>query len=107
MQDILIEFGRRVRIARVERGWTQAQLAERLHTTTRTVSKIEQGKTNAGLDAICTYIRELDLSLDDLIKGAIPDRIPYCAERYFAGMSEDQAMKYIKLCEDADSLHEE
>ena len=41
MQDIQVEFGRRVRVARVERSWTQARLAERLHTTTRTVSKIE------------------------------------------------------------------
>ena len=59
------------------------------------------------MDAICAYAYESDLSLGDLVKGAIPDRISYCAERYFAGMSEDQAMKYIKLCEDADSLHKE
>lgn len=95
MQDIQVEFGRRVRVARVERSWTQARLAERLHTTTRTVSKIERGQTNISLDTIRAYACELDLSLDDLIKGASPDRIPYCAARYFAGMSDAQAMNEI------------
>ena len=101
MQDIQVEFGRRVRAARVERSWTQARLAERLHTTTRAVSKIERGQTNISLDTIRAYACELDLSLDDLIRDASPDRIPYCAARYFAGMSDVQAMKYIKLCMDA------
>ena len=96
-----------VRVARVERSWMQARLAERLHTTTRTVSKIERGQTNISLDTIRAYACELDLSLDDLIRDASPDRIPYCAARYFAGMSDAQAMKYIKLCMDADSLREE
>ena len=107
LQDIQVEFGRRVRVARVERSWTQARLAERLHTTTRTVSKIERGQINISLDTIRAYACELDLSLDDLIRDASPDRIPYCAARYFAGMSDAQAMKYIKLCMDADSLREE
>ena len=107
MQDIQVEFGRGVRVARVERSWTQARLAERLHTTTRTVSKIERGQINISLDTIRAYACELDLSLDDLIRDATPDRISYCAARYFAGMSDAQAMKYIKLCMDADSLRKE
>lgn len=73
----------------------------------RTVSKIERGQTNISLDTIRACACELDLSLDDLIRDASPDRIPYCAARYFAGMSDAQAMKYIKLCMDADSLREE
>ena len=85
-----------VRVARVERSWTQARLAERLHTTTRTVSKIERGQTNISLDTIRAYACELDLSLDDLIRDASPDRIPYCAARYFAGTSDAQAMKYTE-----------
>lgn len=62
---------------------------------------------NISLDTIRACACELDLSLDDLIRDASPDRIPYCAARYFAGMSDAQAMKYIKLCMDADSLREE
>ena len=75
MQDIQGEFGRRVRVARVERSWTQARLAERLHTTTRTVSKIERGQINISLDTIRAYACELDLSLDDLIRDASPDML--------------------------------
>lgn len=107
LQDIYTKFGQMVRVARVKKGYTQLKLAERLHTTDRTVSKIERGQTNPGLDAVVTYARELDMSLDPLVRDSDPNRVPYCAARYFAGMSDAQAMKYIKLCMDADSLREE
>lgn len=94
-----------VRIARVKKGYTQVQLAEQLHTTDRTVSKIERGQTNPNLDTIVDYVRELDMSLDEIIREQHPEKVPYCAERFFAGMDEAQALKYIKLCEDADDLH--
>lgn len=50
--------------------------------------RIERGQTNISLDTIRACACELDLSLDDLIRDASPDRIPYCAARYFAGMSD-------------------
>ena len=107
MQDIYTKFGQMVRVARVKKGYTQLKLAEQLHATDRTVSKIERGQTNPGLDTVVTYARELDMSLDPLVRDSDPNRVPYCAARYFAGMSDTQAMKYIKLCMDADSLREE
>ena len=107
MQDIYKKFGQMVRIARVKKGYTQIELAERLHTTDRTVSKIERGQTNPGLDTIITYAQELDISLDALVRDSAPGRIPYCIENYFAGMSESLATKYLRLCEAANLLHED
>lgn len=106
LQDIYKKFGQMVRVARVKKGYTQLKLAERLHTTDRTVSKIERGQTNPGLDAVVTYARELDMSLDPLVRDSDPNRVPYCIVNYFAGMEESLAMKYLKLCEAADLLHE-
>lgn len=94
-----------VRIARIKKGYTQVQLAEQLHTTDRTVSKIERGQTNPNLDTIVDYARVLDMSLDEIIREQHPEKIPYCVERFFAGMDEMQAVKYIKLCEDAADLY--
>ena len=37
MQDIYTKFGQMVRVARAKKGYTQLKLAERLHTTDRTV----------------------------------------------------------------------
>ena len=107
LQDIYTKFGQMVRVARAKKGYTQLKLAERLHTTDRTVSKIERGQTNPGLDAVVTYARELDMSLDPLVRDSDPNRVPYCITNYFAGMEESLAMKYLKLCEAADLLREE
>lgn len=107
MQDIYKKFGQMVRIARIKKGYTQIEVAERLHTTDRTVSKIERGQTNPGLDTIITYAQELDISLDALVRDSAPNRVPYCIENYFTGMSESLATKYLRLCEAADFLHED
>lgn len=107
LQDIYTKFGQMVRVARAKKGYTQLKLAERLHTTDRTVSKIERGQTNPGLDAVVTYARELDMSLDPLVRDTDSDRVPYCIANYFAGMEESLAMKYLKLCEAASLLLED
>lgn len=107
LQDILEKFGQMVRVARAKKGYTQVELAERLHTTGRTVSKIECGQTNPSLDTVVDYARELDLSLDEIVRESGTEKIPYCAARFFAGMNEAQARKYIKLCEDAVDLQTE
>lgn len=105
LQDVLKKFGQMVRIARAKKGYTQVELAEKLHTTDRTVSKIECGQMNPSLDTVVDYARELVLSLDEIVREATAEKVPYCAERFFAGMDEVQARKYIKLCEAADFLH--
>lgn len=92
MQDIQVEFGRRVRVARVERSWTQARLAERLHTTTRTVSKIERGQINISLDTIRAYACELDLSLVPwhIVRSSVSEHV------LFVKTSTLASLKYVR-----------
>jgi transcriptional regulator with XRE-family HTH domain len=44
-------LGARVRLGRRERGWSQAELAERIGITPRTLAKIEHGDLSVGLGA--------------------------------------------------------
>lgn len=104
VQDLLKAFGLKVKLARIERGYTQVELANKLHTTDRTVSKVESGKTDLSLNDAGNYAVELEISLDDLIHSPQTDRIPRCAEDFFAGMEESKAQKFISLCRYADAL---
>jgi transcriptional regulator with XRE-family HTH domain len=45
-------LGAQIRLARRERRWSQAELAERAGITARTVSKIEHGDLSVGLGAV-------------------------------------------------------
>lgn len=107
VQDLLKAFGAKVKLARIKKGYTQFQLAERLHTSDRTVSKIEKGQTNISLETAKSYAVELGFSLDELIYEPTPDSISYCVKEFFSGMDEVQAAKYIKLCEDARLLQKD
>jgi len=56
----------RVRIARVERGLTQAELADRVAATRQTIGLIETGNYNPSLKLCLAIARALGRTLDDL-----------------------------------------
>lgn len=56
----------RMKVARVEKGWTQQELADRVEATRQTIGLIEKGEYNPTLN-LCTRIaRALDRTLDQL-----------------------------------------
>jgi DNA-binding XRE family transcriptional regulator len=59
--------GQRVRIARIERGWTQRELAVKAGLLERTVSLVEQDHTTLRDKTIFKLSRALDLSVEDLL----------------------------------------
>jgi ribosome-binding protein aMBF1 (putative translation factor) len=59
--------GQRVRIARVQRGWSQRDLALRAGLLERTVSLVEQDHTSLRDKTIFKLSRTLDLNVEDLI----------------------------------------
>jgi DNA-binding XRE family transcriptional regulator len=59
--------GQRVRIARIERGWTQRELAVKAGLLERTVSLVEQDHTTLRDKTIFKLSRAFDLSVEDLI----------------------------------------
>ena len=59
--------GQRVRIARVQRGWSQRDLAMRAGLLERTVSLVEQDHTTLRNKTIFKLSGALDLNVEDLI----------------------------------------
>jgi DNA-binding XRE family transcriptional regulator len=59
--------GQRVRIARIERGWTQRELAVRAGLLERTVSLVEQDHTTLRDKTIFKLSLALDLNVEDLL----------------------------------------
>jgi transcriptional regulator with XRE-family HTH domain len=64
-------IGQRVRAARIERGLTQEQLAERLERSVDTVSNLERGislPAHATLERLC---QALDLRLEEILEPTV------------------------------------
>ncbi len=59
--------GQRVRIARIQRGWTQRELAIKAGLLERTISLVEQDHTTLRDKTIFKLSRALDLNVEDLI----------------------------------------
>lgn len=64
------QLGVRLALRRRERGWTQADLAEKLQVETETVSRFERGHAMPSLKRLAFAAFVLDVSLNDLIGGA-------------------------------------
>jgi DNA-binding XRE family transcriptional regulator len=59
--------GQRVRIARIERGWTQRELAIKAGLLERTISLVEQDHTTLRDKTIFKLCLALDLNVEELI----------------------------------------
>jgi len=61
-KDICVRVGRRIRVLRTERGWTQAMLADHAELAREHLSELENGKKEIGLRALARVIDALELS---------------------------------------------
>jgi HTH-type transcriptional regulator/antitoxin HipB len=71
------EIGLRIRDRRLQLGWSQAQLAERVGKTRQWVINLERGRPGAGLGLVLRVLSVLDLVVDvreRARKGAAPGR---------------------------------
>lgn len=58
------------------------------------------------LDTVALFARRLGISVDAGIHDAPQGDVPFCVKQFFSGMSEEEASRYSRLCEDAQKLHE-
>ena len=58
------ELGLRIRDRRLQLGWSQAQLAERVGKTRQWVINLERGRPGAGLGLVLRVLSILDLAVD-------------------------------------------
>jgi putative transcriptional regulator len=56
----------RIRLLRTERGWSQAELAERLHVSRQTVNSIETDRYDPSLPLAFTISRLFRLSIEQI-----------------------------------------
>ena len=63
----MVEIGRRLRELRKERGWTQAQIAERIGVTASIISAYENEIRQPSYDALLKLVRLYGVSSDYLL----------------------------------------
>lgn len=69
-RKLLSEFGRRVRVARKARGWTQEDLASEVGVDRTYIGGVERGERNIGL----LNINGIAVALDEAFDGLLPCR---------------------------------
>jgi transcriptional regulator with XRE-family HTH domain len=67
--DICVRLGRRIRLLRSKRGWTQQQFADMTGIGRVHVSELENGKREAGLRMLEKLAGTFEIGVSDLLKG--------------------------------------
>jgi transcriptional regulator with XRE-family HTH domain len=62
-------MGRKIRLLREKRGWTQQQLADMTGIGRVHVSELENGKREAGLRMLEKLAASFEIIISDLLKG--------------------------------------
>jgi transcriptional regulator with XRE-family HTH domain len=67
--DICVRVGRRIRVLRTEREWTQAMLADHAELTREHLSELENGHKEIGIRALERIAQALDTTLHQFFEG--------------------------------------
>jgi transcriptional regulator with XRE-family HTH domain len=68
MSDIVKVVGDRIRLIRIERGFSIEELAEKADVNTTHLGRIERGETVPKLDSIEKIINALGITFEELFK---------------------------------------
>jgi transcriptional regulator with XRE-family HTH domain len=68
-KDICVRIGRRIRVLRTERGWTQAMLADHSELTREHLSELENGHKEIGVRSLEKIAQALSLNLHQFFEG--------------------------------------
>ncbi len=66
---ICVRIGRRIRVLRTERGWTQAMLADHAELTREHLSELENGHKEIGVRILESIAKALGVSLSKFFEG--------------------------------------
>lgn len=69
VQQLLLKLGKRVRALRLDRGWTQEELAHRSGLNRSYMSEVERGRSDVSLSTLQKIARPLGISLAELLSG--------------------------------------
>jgi transcriptional regulator with XRE-family HTH domain len=68
-QDIKSKLGKRIRALRIEKGWSQVEMADFLAMNRGYLSEIETGKKDPSLTMLKILAEGLSISLSKLLEG--------------------------------------
>lgn len=69
VHQLLLKFGKRVRALRLDRGWTQEELAHRSGLNRSYMSEVERGISDVSLSTLQKISKTLGISLSELLNG--------------------------------------
>lgn len=64
---LYIDLGKKIREERIQKGYTQEELGEKIDSTGAYIGQIERGERSASMSKIVLIAEALDVSLDYLI----------------------------------------
>jgi transcriptional regulator with XRE-family HTH domain len=67
--DICVKIGRRIRLLRTERGWTQAMLADHSEIAREHLSELENGHKEIGVRSLERVAAALGVKLSQFFEG--------------------------------------
>ena len=106
MQSTYERLAFTVRNGRKRENLTQAELANRLNMSIRTIQDIENQKKNPKFETIVLIFRELNISLDAVIYPEIPvTKVSKYVIDFFKNKSESESQKYIEMCNTASEIN--
>lgn len=105
MHNLLDDFASEVRRKRKIVGYTQRQLAEKLHMSIRTIQDLENGISNPKTETVLLIAQELNISIDAILFPELStSTVSKTVVDFFAGKTEAEIQKYILLCQQAEQL---
>jgi transcriptional regulator with XRE-family HTH domain len=66
---LLVQLGKRIRVHRRKKGWTQTDMAVNLDMNRGHISDIELGKREVGIITLQLIARGLDTTMESFLKG--------------------------------------
>lgn len=92
-------IGKRIRSYREERGFSQEELAEKLHISRSTYQRIENGETNSWINHIENICSSLNVELDDILKPEegfvqVNNNNEQTNDNHASGMIQNQTINY-------------
>ena len=102
---MLDDFASEVRRKRNMSGYTQRQLAEKLHMSIRTILDLQNGVSNPKFETVLLIAKELNISIDAILFPELStSTVSKAVIDFFAGKAETDIQIYILLCEQAEQL---
>lgn len=66
-----IDLGKRIRLKRLQLGWTQEYLAKEIGVSTSFVGHVERGSRKASLETLVALANAMDISIDHLLSASL------------------------------------